>query len=282
MGSSSSQPPKTVSLLGVPFDANSSYLRGPAEAPARIREALHCEASNMWTEDGVDLGRAGTFHDAGDLTVPEEPEAAARAIEEGVGRALAAGHPLISLGGDHSVTYPVLRAFHQKFGQFSVLHFDAHPDLYHDLGGRLSHACPFARVMEEKLASRLVQVGIRTLNSHQFEQAKRFGVEMHTMRDMSRLSTLELSGPVYISFDIDVLDPAFVPGISHYEPGGMSVRDVLNVIQGLRVPVIGADIVEYNPRRDYHTQSAMVCAKILKEITAAIFRAGNAPAKDWY
>ena len=99
-------------------------------------------------------------------------------IEEVLGRLLAKEARIAALGGDHSITYPVLRAYAGKYQQLSVLHLDAHPDLYDELGGnRYSHACPFARIMEEHLVGRLVQVGIRTLTPHQREQAERFGVE---------------------------------------------------------------------------------------------------------
>jgi agmatinase len=271
----------TISLLGIPYDANSTYLRGPAEAPPRIREALHCNSSNLWTEDGADLSQPGTFHDAGDLKLPLEAEPASAAIEQAVRDTLALGHPLICLGGDHSITYPILRGFQDRTSDITILHFDAHPDLYHDYAGHLSHACPFARIMENSQARRLVQVGIRTIGAHQLEQAKKFGVEIITMRNIARIADLKFNGPLYISLDVDVFDPAFAPGISHYEPGGMSVREVLNLIQGLRVPIVGADIVEYNPIRDHQNQTAMVCSKILKEIAAAMLRGGNPPASGW-
>ncbi len=271
-----------ISLLGIPFDANSSYLRGPAGAPPRIRKALHSDSSNLWAEDGADLGAANVWSDCGDLQLPENAEAAFADIEAAVRAALASGRPLISLGGDHSISYPILRAFREKFADLSILHFDAHPDLYDELdGNRLSHACPFARIMEEGRVRRLVQVGIRTLNRHQQEQATRFGVEMITMRNLGGLADLKLSGPLYVSLDLDVLDPAFAPGVSHYEPGGMSVRDVLAILQGIRVPIVGTDIVEYNPTRDHHDQTAMVCGKLLKEIAAAMLRGENHPAPGW-
>src|SRR5262249_15616294 len=266
---------RTVSLVGIPFDANSSFLRGPARAPQLIREALYSDSSNLWTEDGFgfDLGRTGALHDAGDLDLPESSIPAFSAIESAVWRTLGLGHPLISLGGDHSITYPIIRGFRPRWGDLTILHFDAHPDLYDELDGKKhSHACPFARIMEEKLAHRLVQVGIRTMNGHQAEQAKRFGVEVITMRELTHFAELKLEGPLYISFDVDVLDPAFAPGVSHYEPGGMTVRETLTCIQSLRTQIVGADIVEYNPTRDLHTQTAMVCAKVLKEIAAAMMR----------
>jgi arginase len=271
--------PRTVSLLGLPFDAGSTFLRGPALAPPLIRKALASDSSNMWSEDGQDLGVAGTFHDAGDLALPEDSAQAQPLIERAVSDLLALGHPLISLGGDHSVTYPILRGFSEHYADLNILHFDAHPDLYHELNGELSHACPFARIMENKLARRLVQVGIRTINQHQLDQARRYGVEVITMRHV--LSTFTVEAPLYVSLDMDVFDPAFAPGISHYEPGGMSVREVLDMIQAVRVPIVGADIVEFNPTRDRDGQTAMVCAKLLKEIAAAMLRDGRHPQSGW-
>lgn len=271
--------PQTISLLGLPFDAGSTFLRGPALAPPLIRKALASDSSNMWAEDGQNLGVAGTFHDAGDLALPEDSAQAQPMIERAVSDLLALGHPLISFGGDHSVTYPILRGFNEHFTDLTILHFDAHPDLYHELSGELSHACPFARIMENKLARRLVQVGIRTINQHQLDQARRYGVEVITMRHV--LSTFTVEAPLYISLDMDVFDPAFAPGISHYEPGGMSVREVLDMIQAVRVPIVGADIVEFNPTRDRDGQTAMVCAKLLKEIAAAMLRDGRHPQSGW-
>ena len=122
--------------------------------------------------------------------------------------------------------------------------------------------------MEEKLVSRLVQVGIRTLNAHQREQADRFGVEIIDMQNFLDLQAIDLKGPLYLSIDLDVLDPAFAPGVSHHEPGGMSTRQLIELIQGLKVPLAGADIVEFNPRRDLSEITAMVAVKILKEVAA--------------
>ena len=120
--------------------------------------------------------------------------------------------------------------------------------------------------MEEGLVQRLVQIGIRTMTGHQREQAQRFGVEVIEMHALSAVDQLAFEGPVYLSFDMDCLDPAFAPGVSHYEPGGLSTRAVLAMIQNLDADIVGADIVEYNPERDPQGITAMVAAKILKEI----------------
>ena len=251
-------------LLGIPFDANSSYLRGPAEAPPLIREAFHCDSSNSSTESGIELDSERVL-DAGDLSLAIE--GAFAAIESAVGDLLDKGQRPICLGGDHSITYPTLRAFGKRFRDLTIVHFDAHPDLYDEFqGNRQSHACPFARIMEEGCAKRLIQVGIRTMNAHQRKQAERFAVEVIEMRELPALGRLKLAGPVYISFDIDVLDPAFAPGISHREPGGMSVREAIAHLHAIAGDVVGADLVEYNPKQDVSQLTAMVCGKILKEI----------------
>ena len=130
------------------------------------------------------------------------------------------------------------------------------------------YSLPFARILEEGLVQRLVQVGIRTATGHQREQAARFRVEMHEMRDLHDLQRFVFDSPVYISFDVDALDPAFAPGVSHPEPGGLSTRQALEVIQRVGAPIVGADIVELNPVRDPSGLTAMVCAKLLKEILA--------------
>lgn len=120
--------------------------------------------------------------------------------------------------------------------------------------------------MEQGLAKRLIQIGIRTMNAHQREQAARFGVKVVAMRELPACEKLKLTGPIYISFDIDVLDPAFAPGVSHREPGGMSVREAIAHLHAIKGDIVGADIVEYNPKQDVSQLTALVCAKILKEI----------------
>lgn len=252
-------------LLGIPFDGQSSYLRGTADAPGKIREALACDASNQSTETGVDLSVTGTYADAGDLAFSEGE--AFGGIEAGIGAILDQGNRPVSLGGDHSITFPIVKAVAKRYPDLTIFHFDAHPDLYEEFeGNRLSHACPFARIMESGLAKRLVQLGIRTINRHQREQATRYGVEVVEMRALPAYDRLKSQGPVYVTFDMDVLDPAFAPGISHREPGGMSVREAIAHLHAIQGEIVGADVVEYNPVRDVSGMTATVAAKILKEI----------------
>jgi arginase len=261
-----------VHLIGLPTDRNSSFRRGSALAPGAIRRQLLSPHGNMACENGAELGRDITFVDTGDLPL-SEAAGDDRLIEAAVARTLAAGAKPLLLGGDHSVTFPVLKAIAALHGPVDILHFDAHPDLYDDFEGNpRSHASPFARIMEAGLAKRLVQVGIRTLNAHQRAQAARFGVEIVPMRDFTPAMVPALSGPLYVSFDIDGLDPAFAPGVSHPEPGGLSVREALNVLARIEAPVVGADIVELNPLADINDLTAVVAAKLAKELAALLAR----------
>jgi len=266
--------PGTVAIVGVPSDDNSSFLRGPSQAPAAIREALWSGASNLCAENGLDLDEESRFLDVGDLSLPLDKPGVV-SIEAGIAELLDRSGRLLALGGDHAVTYPIVKAHARKYGRLNILHLDAHPDLYDEFhGNRHSHACPFARIMEENLASRLLQIGIRTMNPHQRSQADRFGVEVIEAREwgMADFGHLvkEMNGPIYLSLDMDVLDPAFAPGVSHHEPGGLSSRDVLDVIQGIRGPLVGADIVELNPIRDLAGTTTMAAVKFLKEIVAKL------------
>ncbi len=256
-----------VALIGLPFDANSSFMKGAAAAPPLIREALYSDAGHLWTESGIDLG-GGLLIDTGDLEGDIGGAMLAR-IKLAITDLLQRDQLPLSLGGDHAVTVPIMRAMASQYPVLNILHFDAHADIYDEYeGNRYSHACPFARIMEEGLAQRLVQVGIRTLNRHQREQIKRFGVEVIEMKDWRDDLNLDFDSPVYISFDIDGLDPSCAPGVSHREPGGLSTRQALNVIRRLKGKVVGADIVEYNPLADFQNSTAMVCAKLVKEIAA--------------
>lgn len=255
-----------ISVVGIPFDEFSSFMRGPALAPPKIREAYHSDSANYFSESIINLKDHPRWKDVGDLKLPAGVEAIA-AIEESISGLLNKSEKLMSLGGDHSVTYPIVKAFAKKYGPLTILHLDAHGDLYDTFeGNKYSHACPFARIMEEGLASRLIQVGIRTMNSHQAEQVKKFGVEVIEMKDWNSNIRFQLEGLVYISLDMDAVDPAFAPGLSHHEPGGFTSREILSIIQNIKGNVVGADLVEFNPARDQSGITAMLAAKLYKEL----------------
>jgi len=200
---------------------------------------------------GIDLGQDGALGDVGDVPLGTSGAEVRARIEDAVRTLLDAGGRPIALGGDHSITYPIVRAVRWFHPRLSILHFDAHPDLYPEFqGDPYSHACPFARIMDEKLADQLVQVGIRTMNATQRTQAERHGVDVIDMRAWVTGRRPALEAPIYISIDLDAFDPAFAPGVGHREPGGLTVREVLTVLQGLPVPIVGADVVEFNPQQD--------------------------------
>ncbi|KAK9910812.1 hypothetical protein M0R45_034755 [Rubus argutus] len=256
------------SLLGVPLGHNSSFLQGPAFAPPRIREAIWCGSTNSTTEEGKELKDPRVLTDVGDVPVQEirdcgvDDDRLMSVISESVKLVMeeAPLRPLV-LGGDHSISYPVVRAVSEKLGgPVDVLHLDAHPDIYHAFeGNKYSHASSFARIMEGGYARRLLQVGIRSINN-----------EGH--RDfLENLKLGEGVKGVYVSIDVDCLDPAFAPGVSHIEPGGLSFRDVLNILHNLQGEVVAADVVEFNPQRDtVDGMTAMVAAKLVRELTAKI------------
>ena len=264
-----------IRFIGLPTDANSSFLKGPAKAPELIRQMISSDKGNPATELGGTLGQEIETLDIGDPPL-DGTQADDDRIEQAIATALVEGDIPISIGGDHAVTYPILKAIAKHHGAVSILHIDAHPDLYDELlGNRRSHATPFARIMEDELAEHLIQVGIRTLNAHQREQAERFGVEIVPMRGFSVDRVAIPEGPLYISIDLDGLDPAYAPGVSHHEPGGLSVWELMDVLARVSQPVVGADVVEYNPDRDVHEMTCSVAAKLVKELAA--IAAKNAP-----
>lgn len=253
---------KEIAVQGICYDAKSSYARGPALAPPLIRKHFSSDASHTFAENGMDAG--AVFEELGD-----KPIEVYEHIERVTSDNLKFRKRILTLGGDHSITYPVVKALSKRHKNFDILHIDAHTDLYDEFeGDRFSHACPFARIMETGCVSRLVQVGIRTLNPHQREQAEKFSVEIHEMKSYRQSDIRPFQQPIYLSLDMDGIDPAFAPGVSHREPGGLSSRQVIDLIHYINTPIIGADIVEYNPKKDLDGVTGVLAAKLMKEILA--------------
>ena len=259
-----------IRLLGLPTDAHSSFLRGAALGPAAIRAALASDHGNQAAENGLELGVEVAVEDGGDLALDGTAGDLA-VIRRAILDAHAAGAVPLALGGDHSVTFPIVAALAEVHGPLNILHFDAHPDLYDDFeGDPLSHASPFARIMEQDQARRLVQFGIRTLNRHNRAQAERFGVEIVEMRDFAPDRVPIPDAPLYVSIDLDGFDPAFAPGVAPHEPGGPSVREFLQVLQRVPGGIVGADIVELHPPRDVNGITATLAAKLVKELASLV------------
>lgn len=258
-------------LLGVPYDGKSCYLKGAAKGPQAIRAASTGEAINPWTESGVNLDEETTIVDLGDVEVSGSFRDVFARTEERIFEILERGAMPVVLGGDHSISYPIIKAFARKHHPLDVLHFDAHPDLYEELyGDRYSHACPFARVLEEGYVEKLVQVGVRAATGQHRELARRYGVRMIEMKDFAQNIELDFTHPLYISFDMDALDPAFAPGVSHHEPGGLTTRQVIDMIHSLEAQIVGLDVVELNPDRDLCAITADAAVKIIMEVLGKI------------
>lgn len=262
----SQKPP--IKLLGIPYDVNSSFIQGPALAPPRIRLMETDGSANIYAEGRTPVRKDIVYTDVGDMSLGKKASPIAnQEIYDRVSKEIETGEKLLSLGGDHAISFPIIRAHLDRYPDLHILQFDAHSDLYDNFGDNpYSHASPFARLMETGKVQSLTQVGLRTLGPHQYEQAQRFTVNVVEMRNLTDDFIQELQGPLYISLDLDVLDPAFAPGISHYEPGGMQTRTLIDMIHKIKVPIIGADIVEYNPLRDHHNMTAMVAYKLMKEL----------------
>ncbi|NHZ86208.1 MAG: agmatinase [Planctomycetia bacterium] len=251
---------KDILLQGIPYDEKSSFLKGASLAPAIIRDKFWSKSSNTFSESHLDVKES--FDDAGDKKIKDYFE-----IEKIAQLHLEKNQRLLTLGGDHSITYPIIRAYSKFYNSFDILHIDAHPDLYDELDDdKYSHACPFTRIMEKKLINKLIQVGIRTWTTHQIEQAQKYNIAIRDMKNFDVKDIPDSKNDVYISLDIDAFDPAFAPGVSHHEPGGLTSRQVISIIQSIKTRIIGADIVEYNPKRDVQGITAALAAKMMKEI----------------
>lgn len=256
-----------IRTLAIPSSFNSSFHVGCSDGPDTIWRTLHSGASNLTTERGLDLSERDDWSRLETLDVaPGRP--GFESIRRVAATHLERGERLLSLGGDHSISHPVLEAYGAAFDGLTVVQLDAHPDLYESFDDNpYSHASPFARLLESGSISRLVQVGIRASNRHQREQAERFGVETFEAWRWREALDLDLGSPLYVSLDLDVFDPGFAPGVAHHEPGGLAPRDVFEAIQ--RLPsLVGADVVELNPARDHADMTAALAAKCVKELLA--------------
>ena len=256
---------KNITCLAIPTGHNSSFHDGPKAGPAKTWDVLFNGAANFTTETGIDLGQRDDWQSLRSLS-PNPGKEGYDLIYKAISAELAENRSVLSLGGDHALAYPVIAAHAERYPGLTVVQFDAHPDLYDNFENNpYSHASPFARLMETGLVSRLVQVGIRTANAHQLEQAQRFGVEIIEAWRWQEVLSKTFDAPVYVSLDLDVFDPAHAPGVSHHEPGGLTPRDVFTTLRHLP-GLVGADLVELNPSRDHADMTAALAAKCVKEL----------------
>lgn len=254
-------------VLGVSWDGSSSYRRGASKAPACIREATSEEIYNSFSEGLVNLAEEWSYLDLGDATGSEFSE-----VVKSVGEMVKlryGGQRFLFLGGDHSITYATFRALREASGErFGLIYFDAHPDCYESYNGDpYSHACTVRRLVEEGYVrgEDVVLLGIRAATKQQVDFATSLGIRMFGVDELNEFDGAGLER-AYISFDIDVLDPAFAPGSSNPEPGGLSTRELIGAIRKLDFDLVAFDIVEVNPYFDCSGITCFTAAKIIKEV----------------
>jgi agmatinase len=257
-------------FVGLPDDSQSSFRRGSARGPQRVRLAYDGNCYNSTTESGVDL--AGMVADLGDLPSKSSWELTARSYQEFAAWLFQIGKIPFFAGGDHAVTVPIIAALSEIGEPVHLIQIDAHPDLYADYeGSRSSHACTISRALEMRHVASVTQLGIRTLNAAQTPQLERYRDHLHIFfaRDLTgefpAFSHIPRGAPVYLTVDLDGFDPAFAPGVSHPVPGGLTPRQVLNFIQQANWKLVGMDVVEVNPDLDVNDRTAILAARLLHE-----------------
>jgi len=267
-------------VVGLPWDATSSYRRGAAAGPDAIREATSGRLYNRFTEQGLDLAAHWKVCDHGNIKEVSDTSKVKEALASVVRLHSHHSASMLFLGGDHFVTYPCLSLMEEmEKRRLHLLYFDAHPDLYESYeGSPYSHATVVSRILDgNDSGSRTVcYVGIRASTREQDERIRALGLTAYTTRDVctsgcgaiaSSISSRLRGKPIYLSLDLDCVDPAFAPGVGNPQPGGLSTRQMFDILQGIEgLEIVAADIVEYSPRFDLERTTAFTSAILIKEI----------------
>lgn len=270
-----------VAVLGVPYDSSTSYRGGTRFGPRAIRE----QSLLLWGYNNaqhVAPFRSLKVVDYGDVdVVPPDIKATHAQIESTASRILDAGCRLLTLGGDHSISLPLLRAHAKKHGPLAVVHFDAHPDTWDSEYPQqpYSHGTPFKRAIDEGLidTTAYFQIGIRgpTNGPQDYEDAIALGARMITLDDFRTRNLADVCAEVrtvvgtkrlYVTLDIDVVDPAFAPGTGTPEVGGLTSYEILQLVRGLRgLNTVGFDLVEVSPPYDHAGITSILAANLAFE-----------------
>lgn len=278
-----------VAILGVPFDSGTSYRSGARLGPREIRAQSSLIRPYSYFQKISPFERL-TIVDAGDVDAPPVGlEAAYAAIDDAVDRIVSADITPLVVGGDHSISLPVLRAIARKHGPVALVQFDAHIDTWGDyFGGKYFHGSPFRRAIEEGLIApaEYVQVGIRGpmygddadfawqrghgVTTIDIRQVKTDGIE----KVAARIRSLVRGRPLYVTFDIDSVDPAYAPGTGTPEVGGLTSFEAQELVRGLGgLPLVGCDVVEVAPQFDGPGQiTALLAANIMFELLGVLAR----------
>ncbi len=274
-----------VAILGVPFDSGVSYRPGARFGPGHIRAASKLLRPYNPAQDVFPFG-AQQVADAGDIGVnPFDLEEAIADVDAGVTKVRADGATVLTLGGDHTIALPILRSLARDHGPVAVLHFDAHLDTWDTyFGAPYTHGTPFRRASEEGLLDleRCLHMGIRgpLYAKTDLEDDTRLGFSIIRSDDyetdgvagaVERMRKRLADGPVYVSIDIDVLDPAHAPGTGTPEAGGLTSRELLNTLRGLTgLNVVGADIVEVSPPYDHAEMTGIAASHVAYELLSVL------------
>jgi agmatinase len=277
-----------VAVIGVPFDAGVSYRPGARFGPAHVRESSRLLRPYNPAAD-VSPFAVQQVADAGDLAVnPFDIAAAVRQVHDGARSVLERASRLVTIGGDHTIALPLLRAMAERHGgPVAVVHFDAHLDTWESFfGADYTHGTPFRRAAEEGLIDRTgsMHVGIRgpLYSSTDLADDAELGFQIVHSREMDdigargvieRIHERVQERPVYVSLDIDVLDPAFAPGTGTPEAGGLSSRELLAILRGFgSLDIVGADVVEVAPAYDHAEITGIAASHALYELVSAMAR----------
>ncbi|MGC8997876.1 MAG: agmatinase [Candidatus Bathyarchaeia archaeon] len=266
-------------VLGVPFDVTSTYRTGARFGPAAIREAsLNIETYSF--RSGIDMEKLH-LHDLGDLHVSTDTEQTLERLAKVVGEIIEAGKTPIVVGGEHTVTLGVLKGFGNRASKTAILSFDAHLDLRDEfMGLKVSHTTFMRRLNEQLKPAKILEVGTRAVCREELDYAKKAGIEFITAQQIRRegveqmlkalkrkLANIE---SVYVSADMDVLDPAYAPAVQNPEPDGLESHTLLDILCGIcDKHVVGLDVVEVAPNYDFGV-TAIQAAKIIFESLASI------------
>jgi len=278
---------RVLVVIGLPWDATSSYRRGAAGGPDAIRRATSGRLYNQFTEQGLDLAAYWRVCDHGNVKETRDISNLKKSLASAMSLHHHDNYSTLFLGGDHFVTYPSFSLTAKKCKcRLSLLYFDAHPDLYESYeGSRYSHATVVSRILDNRNLSsgNVCYVGIRASTSEQNERIRTLGLTAYTTEDVYRrgcdaiassIRSMLLDQPVYLSFDLDCLDPAFAPSVGNPQPGGLSTRQMLEILQGLEgLEIVAADIVECSPRFDSNARTtAFTSAILIKELMGIMAR----------
>ncbi len=258
-----------IVIIGVPMDFTVSFRPGARFGPKKIREASYgLENYSVYADDSLENKR---FFDAGDVDIPfGNVEKSLDIIGDVAKKFLDDGKIPLFLGGEHLISYPIIKEVVENYPDLVIVHFDAHADLRDSyLGEKLSHATVLRRISEHIKDKHIYQFGIRSGIEEEFLYAKQhthmYPLEVKTPF-LKALQALK-NRPIYITLDIDVVDPAFAPGTGTPEPGGCSAQEILEVVSNFKeLNIVGFDLVEVSPANDLSERTSLLAAKILREL----------------